>query len=266
MIAGLSNNGVNDIMTNSSSSNGGPLCQQFYNQAKLLNAFFANTTGLSGGLAAKFAALQGAEKTIGNTAINMPNLASYLGTVNTQRTAIINKIFEGKDRTDFDLYFDAYTKGNYLISADWNTRTDGSGVAANISNAVDQYKTARGLTGLSLGDTSSNIYINRGRVQVATGSITSQLNQIQAAMETQIVEALGLDTLTGEQLARANAMADALIIQLGQDHEEFTAFVNDLQASGSTFSTALGWDYKIESIAQIASLGSQSSTRLAALV
>jgi hypothetical protein len=39
-------------------------------------------------------------------------------------------------------------------------------------------------------------------------------------------------------------MANALVIQLGQDNEEFRAFVDDVKAEGLTI--ALNWDYTKE--------------------
>jgi hypothetical protein len=252
------------------------LREQLYTQAQTLNAFFADAlassaSGLSGGLATKFVALQDAEKTIGNAASTMTNgLTPYLGTVNTQRNAIITEIFGATnlgvntERDTFNTYWDAYTKGNYLANADWDTgnRTVDGVDNTGISTATDRYVIARNLTGLSFADTSSSTQTYRGQLLGNIGDYDGQLAQIKTEMKAQIVEALGLDTLTGGQLANANAMADALIIQLGQDHEEFHAFVDDVVASNYTY--AMGWSYSAGKTT-LSSLGSQSSTRLASI-
>jgi hypothetical protein len=57
------------------------------------------------------------------------------------------------------------------------------------------------------------------------------MGRLLTAMKAQIVTALGV---TGAEATKANALAEALIIQLGQDNEEFRAFVDDLTAEGLT--------------------------------
>jgi hypothetical protein len=227
-------------------------------QAELLCAFFAGATNPP----TKFSALAGFENTIKTAGVGA-TLTERLNTVDAQRTAIINKIFEGKDATTFNLYWDAYTKGNYVNNADWATgpRTVDGVDNTDIAAAVGRYVAALGdlPVALTTPTSGSTTYLARGQDAGNYGNITLQLDEMQGILKTQIVTALGLDTLAGGQLANADDMAEALIIQLGQDHEEYKALVNDLQAEGR-------FGNLFNDTIKFASLGSQSSTRLAALV
>jgi hypothetical protein len=75
-------------------------------------------------------------------------------------------------------------------------------------------------------------------------------------MVSQIVTALGI---TGAEQSKAEAMARALVIQLGQDHQEFKAFINDLQAEKTNYHV----DYTILDRTDIAQVGPQSNVKLA---
>jgi flagellar motor protein MotB len=88
-------------------------------------------------------------------------------------------------------------------------------------------------------------------------SVNGQFADMETAMKTRIITALGLDTLTeANDIANANKMAEALIIQLGQDNEEFRAFINDLQAESPKFDVLLN-------DTTLAMSAPQSATRLA---
>jgi hypothetical protein len=95
-------------------------------------------------------------------------------------------------------------------------------------------------------------------LQIGTGtSVAAQFADMITKMKTQIITQLGL---TG--VANADAMANALIIQLGQDNEEFRALINDIQAESLDF--ALNYDYSTGAAA-VSSVGEQSTTRLASV-
>jgi hypothetical protein len=229
-------------------------------QAEALRAFFASAKGSYSSLATTFQALQTAEANIENKANRTNGLTTYRTTVDAQRDAILNKIFEGKasERTEFDKYFDAYTKGQYLISADWNTgsRTVNGAGGTNVTAAATAFDTARNvIIGTLSSTTAGNYSVGRSIGNISgIGTKTRvdiQFGEMITAMKLQITEALGI---TGE--TNADKMAEALIIQLGQDNEEFRAFINDLQAEGvfSDLLNAISW---------LASTNSQSNTRLA---
>jgi hypothetical protein len=128
--------------------------------------------------------------------------------------------------------------------------------------AVTAFKTARSLIGISdFGGT----YDAGGRITPAiqigdSVDVSTQFATMITAMKTQIVTQLGL---TGTEQSKAEKMAEALIIQLGQDNEEFRAFIDDLGAKG-TFSTALSHDYSTGA-ETVSSVGSQSDIKLAAV-
>jgi hypothetical protein len=69
----------------------------------------------------------------------------------------------------------------------------------------------------------------RGTTFDTPGNSGDLRDALANAMKAKIVTALGL---TG--VANADAMAEALVIQLGQDMSELDAFIEDLQLEGIT--------------------------------
>jgi len=152
---------------------------------------------------------------------------------------ILNKLFEGNAtaRAEFDKYFAAYTKGNYMVTRDWQTE---HGAGNNPGTKPAAATTAEGAFAALLpaaGEgayNTSGVYDNGRSTLLNIGSPAdfNALNgRLLTAMKAQIVAALGV---TGAEATKANALAEALIIQLGQDNEEFRAFVDDLTAEGLT--------------------------------
>lgn len=245
--------------------------QQFADQAEVLRTVFAGATSGDTALAADFTALKNAEAAI-KTAGSGKTVGQRLTTVDAQRTAILNTIFgaSGPERAAFDTYYNAYTKGHYLISADWSTRNGGSDeyateppyqdpeVAAAITAAVADFKSARAAV-LSADSTipttnDSQVYAGPRGIDVPIGndaSVDTQLTAIGNVMKNKIIAALGL---TG--VANADKMAEALVIQLCQDHEEFRAFVDDITAEGLNVLNYQG---------PVASVAPQSNVKLAAV-
>jgi hypothetical protein len=223
---------------------------QYADQAEKLRAVFAGASaGDDETLADTFTALQTAEGLI-KTAGNGNTVGTRLGIIDARREDILKAVFGEKgtsDRNNFDKYFDAYTKGQYLITADWNTRTQGGGVNDNIAAAVESFKNARhplASGGLIPPTAPGTCSTGRGIpvLNIGTpGSVNGQFTAMKAEMENQIIDALGL---TG--IENADKMAQALVIQLAQDQEEFRAFIDDITAEGLT--GALG--YISEFIAQ----------------
>jgi hypothetical protein len=221
-------------------------------QAEALRAFFEEAKTSYPELAAKFGALQTAEANIENKANKTNGLLTYRSTVDAQRDAILNEIFAGDaaTRAEFDKYFDAYAKGQYLITADWNTRP-----AGDVTIAEDAFKAARSQL-VNISSTLTGKYtVGRGVADLNIGkgsSVTQQFDDMMKIMKAYIVAQLGV---TGAEESKAQTMAEALIIQLGQDNEEFRAFVDDLQAEG--LNTALNYDYTKAGYVNVASVGVQ---------
>jgi hypothetical protein len=239
----------------------GDLLPLLAGQADALRLFFANSTSTSGTMTATFAALRSFEAAIENKANQTTGLLTYHTTVDAQRGLILDKIFENDaaGRITFDKYFDAYKKGQYLISADWDTGTRLGGLT--IGAAEQAYRDARDLISITH---DAGTYIGGGRTSsLNIGSDADvhngQFVQLMTAMKTQIVNALGLTGVTN-----ADKMAEALIIQLGQDNEEFRAFIDDLGAEGLTNALSPGHDYSTGAFV-VASAGMQSGPKLAAV-
>jgi hypothetical protein len=228
-------------------------------QAEVLRSFFASAKTSYPDLATKFAALQTSEANIENKANQTNGLSTYRGTVDAQRDAILNKLFEGNAtaRAEFNKYFALYTKGNYIVTRDWQTE---HGAGNNPGTKPAAATTAEGaFAGLlpAAGESAYNTsgtYDKNGRGTALNIGTESDFNALMArlltAMKAPVVTALGV---TGAEATKANALAEALIIQLGQDNEEFRAFVDDLTAEGLT--TALNFDYTKAGYTAVSSVG-----------
>jgi type II secretory pathway pseudopilin PulG len=238
------------------------LLPQYSAQAEKLRAVFAGATIGDATLAAKYTALAGYESAI-KTAGNGVTLPNRVATVGTQRDNILTEIFGAKGTTDrdaFDAYFELYAVGNRLITRDWQTEY-GVGVTGGPKPAAAT--AAEGtfaglLSGAGEGSYPiSHTWDNYGRGTALNVGNEAEFNalcgRLVAAMTPQIVAKLGFSG------ANANEVAKALIIQLGQDHEEFKAFINDLEAETGCDSV-LGYTGFT-----VASAGSQSNEKLAAV-
>jgi hypothetical protein len=241
-------------------------------QAKKLYDFFNAVQG--GG--AKFTNLKNYEKAmLGNSS---STVNSFLSAMDEKGDAIIDEIFgpvgpENTARAEFDKYFDAYSAGHHLIARDWDT--EGTVDTVTLSER-ENYKTLRGLINQNyntgVGTHFLNSYDNGVTLDIGNiGTFNLQTGEMQAVMRGQIIEALGLDGLTGDQQTAAQQMADALIIQLGQDREELRAFKDDLTAEadeekGNRPAFAQALNYQVGSGMQtVAQAGTQSNVRLARL-
>jgi hypothetical protein len=192
-------------------------------------------------------------------------MATRIANRDTQTENILTEIFGATDlgvntsRDDFNKYFDAYTKGQYLITRDWQT-----GIGANATIATDAetafLDAVHAIPSESGFPQNPNTYNNgRGTIFNNIGNgveFGGLLVNLSAEMKTQIIDALGV---TGKD--NAESMASALITQFG-DNEEFRAFVDDLQAEGLT--TALNYDYS-NAIPEVSKANSQSDTKLASV-
>ncbi|WP_041610984.1 hypothetical protein [Treponema primitia] len=155
------------------------------------------------------------------TAIQKPNgkatgvsITEFMNTMDAQGATIINTIFtNAADRENFNKFLDAYKSGQYLITCDWTTE---GGVAANEfvakTTAAGQTPTAN----VKYEDGRGFSYNRPGNFNAINTSLTN-------TMRGQIATALGL----GSE-ANAGKMADALVLQLGQDREELRAVMTDI--------------------------------------
>ena len=167
----------------------------------------------------------------------------------------------------------SWGKVHYVVSRDWGTEPTGNRTAlgnyetdfANLLGVINERTTvidSGGSIGCQLrGDTN---------VMIAKGSSSSQARmkfdalgiRLEDQMVTRIVDALGLSGLTGQELTNAKEMAKALVIQLGQDHQEFKAFIDDLEKEQTNYSV----DYsQVLNSTNIAQAGAQSSVKLASV-
>jgi hypothetical protein len=85
-------------------------------------------------------------------------------------------------------------------------------------------------------------------------SVYAQFADMKTAMKTRIINSLGLTGVTN-----ADAMAEALVIQLAQDQEEYRAFIDDI--TGEHLMD--GW--LANYAGPVASVSPQSAVRLAAV-
>jgi hypothetical protein len=265
MLGAISSNNASSAVIHGSLSNSEAknsaidMLQGFLDQAGALHTFFEGAKASYPSLATKFTALQNAEAAI-KTKTNATNgLLTYHTTVDTEVDAILDTIFgnSGTDRETFEKYFDAYAKGQYLVSRDWQTE-HGSGnnpgtKPAAATEAEGDFADLLSAIGKSV---PGGIYDNRGTLlNIGTsGNFVALMTNLKGEMKTQILAKLGLTGVTN-----ADAMAEALIIQLGQDNEEFRAFIEDLTKEGLT--TARDYDYS----GLIAMGTSQSDIKLAAV-
>jgi hypothetical protein len=139
------------------------------------------------------------------------------------------------DRAVFEKYFNAYTKGQYLGARDWQMDT----AALSVTNTDFQTLIDTARTEAAGDDTAGTIRPlthnwNNGR-NAAISNYNSASNgngpqdgvfkyDLMNIMKKKITDALGL---TGVE--NADKMAEALIIQTGQDNEEFRALIDDFQ-------------------------------------
>jgi hypothetical protein len=218
-------------------------------QAETLRAYFESAESAYPTLADKFGAIKDAEATIKSSG-NGKTLEDRGDIVDTQTGIIWDTIFgaTGEARENFDKYFTAYTLGQYLANSDWKTRADNT----QLTTMENDFKTALEAIGMSL---PTGTYEVRGNgIKIGSNGRFIQLNDrtLIPAIRSQIVEALGITQSYNE--TNANEMAKALIVQLGQDNEEYRAFVDDLiaenenedaNAATGTFSTVLSWSFTI---------------------
>ncbi|GHV36087.1 hypothetical protein AGMMS49546_00730 [Spirochaetia bacterium] len=240
-------------------------------QAKALEDFFAHSTGATPELQATLNELRDAEAKIRagkNGGTGDVTITTFLdgmdSLINTLETKI--KASNGGSLTDA---YDAYKKGQYLTNRDWATEADAGTTHAALDVAVTAFQTARD----KIATPSSAAYAAR-TTNIPIGDypgVQAQFGVMATTMRGQILTALGLTGLSGEQQTRANAMADALIIQL-QDTEELRAFKADVTAeAGITTNEVLNYNGATSFMATqpsypVAQAGQQSSdVRLASV-
>jgi hypothetical protein len=241
---------------------------QLRNQAEKLYNFFDDAEGSYPALAAKFAVLKDAEAAI-KSALTAGSLAPSArpAAVQGQGNIILNKIFEDNAGlgAEFNDYFDAYKQGKYLITADWNTRADPT---SETTAAVNAFVTARNkiigsITAANMVHDSGYYHAGRGVPLMYIGDNTSvdqQFVDMEDQMANRIVTALGI---TGAEQSKAEAMARALVIQLGQDHYEFQVFMDDLQAEQTNY--AVDYSALLADNTVAAQVGPQSNVKLASV-
>ncbi|MDR2619437.1 MAG: hypothetical protein LBC62_11265, partial [Treponema sp.] len=250
--------------------------QGFSYQAQNLNAWFTNAknaAALAGdtGLVGIFSALADAEAGIKNRVHAMNGstgnkVTDYSASIDTEIGNILDTIFAGDTagRAEFDKWFEAYTKGQRLGSRDWRTAGFTTGPTYSSNDAVPGYIEAVQYTGLDAGSMGgNNAFQPYGRGVAFYDAVTNDnryeffMEEIQSGLKSQIVTALGL---TGDN--NANKMAEALIIQLGQDNEEFRALIDDFKTRETDLSYALNSNYAQYLTAQAQT---QSGIKLAGL-
>jgi hypothetical protein len=210
-------------------------------QAETLRAYFESAESAYQSLADKFGAIKDAEATIKSSG-NGKTLEQRGDIVDTQTGIIWDTIFgtTGADRESFDKYLMAYTLGQYLANSEWQTRADNT----QQTTMENDFATALSAIGKTV---PSGTYDNgRGSgIKIGSNGAFIQLNEtLLNVLRGKIVMALGITQYYNED--NAHEMAQALVIQLGQDGEEYRAFVDDLKAEG-TFSSVLSYPFMVAS-------------------
>ncbi|MDR2617963.1 MAG: hypothetical protein LBC62_03740, partial [Treponema sp.] len=194
------------------------------NQANNLMNWFDTAEDSGAARAATFTALKGYETNIKNITYDALRLAEYAPVAGIVDN-ILDEIF-GADMTarqDFDKYFNAYTKGQYMWHRDWGT--EGANASAALNTAGAEYSGLISEIGLAGND--ELVDDGRGNMIPIGTNHDAVLAGMMAQMKTRVVAALGLTDVTN-----ADAMAEALLTQIAQDHQEFTAFVEDMTKQG----------------------------------
>jgi hypothetical protein len=238
-------------------------------QAENLSAWFVNAKESYPAKAEEFASLQGKEDGIINVISNGVTVANFHSTAtDAQKWNIVLQLFgsDVNNYNNFNKYLNAYAKGHYLAARDW--QTDPTALAAASSDFQTALTTARDqavLESLTIRTLYGDWTNPRGTkiVGFGDGVNSGAFQDLMSIMKTKIVDALGL---TG--VANADKMAEALIIQLGQDNEEFRALIGDFQKANELNKSDLtNWPNDITNALDgsytIAQVQPQSSTHLA---
>jgi hypothetical protein len=244
--------------------------RHYSQQAKDLQTFFngATITG-NAELASKFSAIAAAEGNI-RTKNNMTP-EGFLNYTDQQKNAIYTQIFgaSGAARTTFEQYANAYGKG-HNVQRDWRTMGEGTYGETwhntHIEAAVVEFVNA--VTALNDGDVEiPNRAINGSEYgPIGYPSNISYVHSgLKAKMKGQIITALGL---TGKP--NADQMAEALVIQLVDDVEEFRAFINDLKGEAANYAPdmtteVLNHTFNLNTYHQIAEVQETQTQRLASV-
>jgi hypothetical protein len=246
------------------------LLPQYRTQAAALETFFTGAAAGYPSMSTTFGTLKGYETAI-KTKLNGDGgtiaVKDRPGAVAGIADDILDTIFgdSGADRDAFDEYFNAYAQGQYLISTDWWTRNDSNN---GLNTAVSDFNNTR--SSISDSDFPAEVYgtWSNGRGALAIGevnSVNAQFTYMQNKMADLIVSKLDI---TGDSALMTNAqnMAKALVIQLGQDQQEFATFIKDLQKEDENYnSSSPKFDSVLNSTAAIAGISPQSSIRLAGM-
>jgi hypothetical protein len=195
---------------------------------------------------------------------------------NVNIDSMLIRIFGGtaqglEDIAVFKKYFDAYAKGQYLGARDW--QTEPTALTAANDEFTSLIETARAQAAAEFtfgyGIRPLNQNWNNGRNNIITNYDSNGpqgdvfKNDLMGIMKRKITDALDLPGYTNDY-----NMAEALIIQIGQDYEEFRALIDDFQKATELHqSSTVGWDYDLTNALygtySIAQAQPQSSTHLA---
>jgi hypothetical protein len=187
-------------------------------------------------MAAKFTALKGKETAIKNAAQSVNgNVTSYAGTAGGHFEAMADIIFGGGDseaKGSFNDHIDAYSQGHYLANREWATEPDVNdsalgATAAACGEALAAYQEAMGQLPPPVRDLNTSSTYNRAHVGggLPMGPFPGNDAVLLDVLKDKIVAALGASS--GD--TKVEEMARALVIQMGQDNEEFRALINDLE-------------------------------------
>jgi hypothetical protein len=188
------------------------LLPELSNQAKALEIYLGAINNPTGAITT----LKNAEATMHMT--GHPSITTFLSNMDTQRGNIIDTLF-GSDKTAFD----AYKAGQYLISRDWQTEPGA------MTEAVNDFISKRTTAGVTNASNTANFNIRGTNIPIGNSAlVNAQLAELKNTMIGQITSNLGISG------TEANKLAEALIIQLGQDQEELRAFRTDLEKEGLT--------------------------------
>jgi hypothetical protein len=157
---------------------------------------------------------------------------------------------------DFNTLLEGYKAGHYLITRDWAVL--GSPAAATAATTHVNNSNYRNAIALASNDPASYPWIGPGAFSIpnmitTTAGIEADLLRIENKTVSIAMEILAPQGLTGPWV---EAMVRALVIQLGQDTEEFRAFHQDLTDAGLTAATHL-YSVSPQNVA-MAPMGTQS--------
>jgi hypothetical protein len=198
------------------------------NQADNFVNWFDGAEDTYPALSAKFGALKTKENEI-KTAAGTATLAPvYHSAAEGKVDGILDTVLgnAGAERTAFDKYFDAHSKGAYITQRQWNgTLAAGDTKAAQVAEFVSLCGSINGLTQPAVNSGSGNVT-----------NMTAVLNELKGLMRTSLTAGFGFTAAD----TNGTAMINALITQIAEDLPQFGAFIKDMQNQGMSGGIEIG--------------------------